>query len=87
MGTPVVRVRARSQRRFSVTVLACYKPGERSRLVDRPKRHTDHKRGGRAGAPILEDDGGGVGAVVLAGVLRADGRAGGRYRYGALLQQ
>jgi hypothetical protein len=27
--------------------LACYKPGERSRLIYRPKRHEDHKRGGR----------------------------------------
>jgi hypothetical protein len=25
----------------------CYKPGERSRLIYRPKRHTDHKSGGR----------------------------------------
>ncbi|MEU7229948.1 transposase [Streptomyces chrestomyceticus] len=45
--TPVVQVRGRSQRRFSVAALACYKPGERSRLIYRPKRHTDHKRGGR----------------------------------------
>ncbi|GGP96667.1 hypothetical protein GCM10010278_87210 [Streptomyces melanogenes] len=45
--TPVVRVRGRSQRRFSIAALACYKPGERSRLIFRPKRHIDHKRGGR----------------------------------------
>ncbi|MGW7528855.1 IS630 family transposase [Streptomyces sp. NPDC054783] len=34
--TPVVRVRGRSRRRLSVAALACYKPGERSRLVYRP---------------------------------------------------
>jgi len=45
--TPVIRVRGRSQRRFSIAALACYKRGERSRLVFRPKRHIDHKRGGR----------------------------------------
>ncbi|WP_159047399.1 IS630 family transposase [Streptomyces sp. XY332] len=45
--TPVIRVRGRSQRRFSIAALCCYKPGERSRLVCRPKRHTDHKSGGR----------------------------------------
>ncbi len=45
--TPVIRVRGRSQRRFSVAALACYKQGERSRLIYRPKRHVDHKRGGR----------------------------------------
>ncbi|MFC8870210.1 transposase [Streptomyces sp. NPDC057148] len=45
--TPVIRVRGRSQRRFSIAALTCYKQGERSRLVFRPKRHVDHKRGGR----------------------------------------
>ena len=45
--TPVIRVRGRSQRRFSVAALACYKHGERSRLIYRPKRHADHKCGGR----------------------------------------
>lgn len=45
--TPVIRVRGRSQRRFSIAALACYKRGERSRLIFRPKRHVDHKRGGR----------------------------------------
>ncbi|MEU2871952.1 transposase [Streptomyces olivoreticuli] len=45
--TPVARVRGRSQRRFSTAALACYKQGERSRLIFRPKRHIDHKRGGR----------------------------------------
>nr|WP_262705825.1 transposase [Streptomyces sp. NEAU-383] len=45
--TPVIRVRGRSQRRFSIAALACYEQGERSRLIYRPKRHVDHKRGGR----------------------------------------
>nr|WP_234425706.1 transposase [Streptomyces kebangsaanensis] len=45
--TPVIRVRGRSQRRISIAALACYRPGERSRLIYRPKRHADHKRGGR----------------------------------------
>ncbi|WP_425443455.1 IS630 family transposase [Streptomyces monashensis] len=45
--TPLIRVRGRSQRRFSIAALACYKQGERSRLIYRPKRHVDHKRGGR----------------------------------------
>ncbi|MGW0425372.1 IS630 family transposase [Streptomyces sp. NPDC003015] len=45
--TPVIRVRGRSQRRFSIAALTCYKQGERSRLIFRPKRHVDHKRGGR----------------------------------------
>ncbi|GAA4033354.1 hypothetical protein GCM10022232_93960 [Streptomyces plumbiresistens] len=40
-------MRGRSQRRFSIAALACYKQGERSRLIFRPKRHVDHKRGGR----------------------------------------
>jgi hypothetical protein len=34
--TPVIRVRGRSRRRFSVAALARYKPGERSRLIYRP---------------------------------------------------
>jgi hypothetical protein len=45
--TPVIRVRGHSQRRYSVVALACYKPGERSRLIYRPKWHTDHEQGGR----------------------------------------
>lgn len=45
--TPVVRVRGRSQRRFSIAALACYKTGERSRVIFRPKRHADHKSEGR----------------------------------------
>lgn len=34
--TPVIRVRDRSRRRLSVAALACYKAGERSRLIHRP---------------------------------------------------
>ncbi len=45
--TPVARVRGRSQRRCSIAALACYKPGERTRLIFRPKNHPNHKRGGR----------------------------------------
>lgn len=45
--TPVVRVRGRSQRRFSVAALTCYKDGGPSRLIYRPKRHEDHKSAGR----------------------------------------
>ncbi|MEV4252204.1 transposase [Spirillospora sp. NPDC049652] len=40
---PVITVRGRSQRRISIAALCCYKPGERSRLIYRPKRHPDHK--------------------------------------------
>jgi transposase len=36
--TPLVRVRGRSRRRVSIAALACYKPGQRSRLVYRPRR-------------------------------------------------
>ncbi len=42
--TPVVRVRGRSQRRFSIAALACYQPGHRSRLIWRPHRHLDSHR-------------------------------------------
>lgn len=45
--TPVVPVRGRTQRRFSIAALASYKPGERSRLIFQPRRHIDHQRGGR----------------------------------------
>lgn len=34
--TPIVRVRGRSRRRLSVAALACYKPGQPSRLIYRP---------------------------------------------------
>jgi len=33
-----VRVRGRSRRRLSIAALACYKPGERARLIYRPRR-------------------------------------------------
>lgn len=45
--TPIIRVRGRSQRRISIAALACYKAGERSRLIYRPIIHRDHKTGGR----------------------------------------
>ncbi|MET8676065.1 transposase [Streptomyces sp. NPDC004647] len=35
--TPVVKVRGRSRRRISIAALTCYKPGERSRLIYRPR--------------------------------------------------
>lgn len=41
-----MRVRGRSRRRVSITVLTCYKPGHRSRLVYRP-REDDARRDGR----------------------------------------
>ncbi|MFD3557865.1 transposase [Streptomyces goshikiensis] len=37
--TPVIRVRGRSRRRTSVAPLCCYKPGEKSRLIHRPRNH------------------------------------------------
>jgi len=37
--TPVVRVRGRSRRRISVAAMCCYRPGERSRLIYRPRFH------------------------------------------------
>ncbi|MFB7333713.1 transposase [Streptomyces adustus] len=43
--TPVVRVRRRSRRRISVAALCCYRPGERSRLIYRPRFH--HLKGAR----------------------------------------
>ncbi|MBP2056102.1 hypothetical protein J2Z21_009119 [Streptomyces griseochromogenes] len=46
-NTPIARVRGRSQRRMSIAALACYKTGERSRLIYRPIVHADHKAGGR----------------------------------------
>jgi transposase len=36
--TPLVRVRGRSRRRVSIAALTCYKPGQRSRLIYRPRR-------------------------------------------------
>ncbi|WUL00555.1 transposase [Streptomyces sp. NBC_00356] len=44
--TPVIRVRGRSRRRVSIAALTCYKPGERSRLIYRPRRD-DGRRDGR----------------------------------------
>ncbi|MCQ4084056.1 transposase [Streptomyces sp. RB6PN25] len=46
-NTPVIPVCGRSQRRISIAALACYKPGERSRLIHRPMIHRDHKTSGR----------------------------------------
>ncbi|MFH8717551.1 transposase [Streptomyces zaomyceticus] len=37
--TPVIRVRGRSRRRTSIAALCCYKPGETSRLIHRPRAH------------------------------------------------
>ncbi|MCX5583164.1 transposase [Streptomyces erythrochromogenes] len=36
--TPEVRGRGRSRRRVSIAALTCYKPGQRSRLIYRPRR-------------------------------------------------
>jgi len=44
--TPVIWVRGRSRRRISIAALTCYKPGERSRLIYRPRRD-DGRRDGR----------------------------------------
>ncbi len=38
--TPVVRVRGRSRRRISIAALCCYRSGERSRLIYRPRFHS-----------------------------------------------
>ncbi|MER6738805.1 transposase [Streptomyces puniciscabiei] len=45
--TPVVRVRGRSWRRRSIAAMCCYKPGEASRLIYRPRRHRKHRGKGR----------------------------------------
>ncbi|MFE7157371.1 transposase [Streptomyces sp. NPDC057636] len=37
--TPIIRVRGRSRRRTSVAALCCYKPGQHSRLIHRPRNH------------------------------------------------
>ncbi|MHB6910204.1 hypothetical protein [Streptomyces sp. CB02959] len=52
---PVIRIHGRSQRRFSIAALTCYEPGERSRLIYRPERRTDHKRGSRRSFAWTED--------------------------------
>ncbi len=44
--TPVIRGRPRSRRRISIAALTCYKLGERSRLIYRP-RPDDGRRDGR----------------------------------------
>ncbi|MEV1086128.1 transposase [Streptomyces sp. NPDC050211] len=44
--TPVIRVRGRTSRQLSVAALACYRAGERPRLIYRPRRH-NHRRGDR----------------------------------------
>ncbi|MCC3773813.1 IS630 family transposase [Streptomyces sp. UNOB3_S3] len=41
--TPVVRVRGRSFRRISVAAMVCYRPGERSRLIYRPRVYNKRK--------------------------------------------
>jgi transposase len=46
--TPVIRVRGRSRRRISIAAPTCYKPGERARLIYRPRRD-DGARAGRKG--------------------------------------
>ncbi|MFF7504929.1 transposase [Streptomyces lavendulae] len=38
-NTPEIRVRGRPRRRTSIAALCCYKPGERSRLIHRPRTH------------------------------------------------
>jgi hypothetical protein len=45
--TPVVRVRGRSWRRWSIAAMCCYRPGEASRLIYRPRQHRKHKGAGR----------------------------------------
>ncbi|RCH59595.1 DDE endonuclease [Streptomyces sp. SDr-06] len=41
--TPTVRVRGRSRRRISIAALCCYKLGEPSRLIYRPRFHMPFK--------------------------------------------
>ncbi|MFE5550118.1 DDE endonuclease, partial [Streptomyces sp. NPDC056534] len=36
---PVIRVRGRSRRRTPAAALCCYTPGEKSRLIHRPRSH------------------------------------------------
>ncbi|MFR9758217.1 transposase [Streptomyces sp. TR06-5] len=42
----MVKVRSRSRRRISIAALTCYKPGQRSRLIYRPRKD-DGRRDGR----------------------------------------
>jgi transposase len=44
--TPVITVRGRSQRQFSLAALTCYRSGDRPRLIYRPKHH-DNRPGTR----------------------------------------
>ncbi|MFE9388260.1 transposase [Streptomyces sp. NPDC006784] len=46
--TPVVKVRGRSRRRLSIAALTCYKPGQRSRPIHRPRKD-DGRHDGRKG--------------------------------------
>ncbi|MFF4161519.1 hypothetical protein [Streptomyces sp. NPDC001678] len=46
--TPVVRVRGRSFRRILIAALVCYRPGERSRLIYRPRVYNKRNMNGRA---------------------------------------
>ncbi|MFC8643150.1 hypothetical protein ACFUC2_20685, partial [[Kitasatospora] papulosa] len=48
-STPVIRARSRSRRRFSVAGLVLLPAWRRLPPDLRPKRHTDHKSGGRKG--------------------------------------
>lgn len=41
--TSVVRVRGRSWHHWSIAAMCCYKQGETSRLIYRPRRHRKHK--------------------------------------------
>ncbi|GAQ65386.1 hypothetical protein SsS58_05795 [Streptomyces scabiei] len=45
--TPVVRVRGRSWRRWSIAAMCCYRPGYSSRLIYRPRQHRKHRGAGR----------------------------------------
>jgi putative transposase len=45
--TPVVRVRGRSWRRWSIAAMCCYRPGDSSRLIYRPRQHRKHRGAGR----------------------------------------
>jgi transposase len=46
--TPVIRVCGRTSRQLSVAALACYKTGQPSRLIYRPKRHSNRRDGRRS---------------------------------------
>ncbi|MFF3401528.1 transposase [Streptomyces sp. NPDC002659] len=45
--TPVARVRERSWRRWSIAAMCCYRPGEASRLIYRPRQHRKYRGKGR----------------------------------------